>query len=226
MFTNNPNLKQLSNKIYHYPGFFSAEDIAIVENIINKGVEYQEHPFDFVTFKPTIEYLELKPIWDKVSEFLYPEYVIHPQIHMIEYLEGSYMEPHCDSPGEGHYNDLTLEDAWNTCCLLSWGVCGYFGEWEGGEIYYPGHNNLEISVKPGDLVIHGALSDCTHGVKPITKGKRYVFSNFSLEPHKNPGSFPNYKTEEYFEAIKDLKTWAQPKKLDVVSMLKAMTGTK
>jgi hypothetical protein len=50
-----------------------------------------------------------------------------------------------------------------------------------------------------------------HGVKEITKGTRYVYSNFSLRADKNPGSFPNYKTPEYYEAIKDMSTWALPR---------------
>ena len=100
-------------------------------------------------------------------------------------------------------------DLWGTCCLLSWGVCTYFGEWEGGELYYP-NQDVTINVKPGDLVIHGALSDCMHGVKEITSGTRYTFSNFSIQADKNPGSFYNYKTPEYYEAIKDLGNWLGP----------------
>ena len=140
-----------------------------------------------------------------------PEFVVHPLLSMLEFGVGTKMEPHCDSPGEGHVDDLTVPDVWSTCCLLSWGVCGYFGDFEGGEIYYP-NQNIEIAVRPGDLVIHGALADCLHGVKEVTKGTRYVYSNFSLRPEKNPGTFPNYKTPEYYEAIKDLGKWNVPLK--------------
>jgi hypothetical protein len=231
MFSEDPNIIQLAPKIFHYPNFFNKEDLDLVDKIIASGeIQEKQHPLeekaeelgrDEINFRPTTESFALKPIWDKISEFLYPEYVIHPQLHLLKYGVGSFMEAHCDSPGEGHHDHLTIEDSWKTCTMLSWGVCGYFGEWEGGEIYYPQHD-VEVSVKAGDLVIHGALSDYMHGVKPITSGTRYVFSNFSLAANKNPGTFPNYKTDEYYEAIKDLSKWNSVKKIDGLALLKSL----
>jgi len=208
MFSDNPNIIKLADKIYHYPNFLTPEEVKTVTDIANSQ-ETSNHYFEEIEFRPVKEIYELKPIWDKVSDFLYPEFVIHPLLHMIKFGKGSKMHPHCDSPGEGNHEDLTVPDLWGTCCLLSWGVCTYFGEWEGGELYYP-NQDVTINVKPGDLVIHGALSDCMHGVKEITSGTRYTFSNFSIQADKNPGSFYNYKTPEYYEAIKDLGNWLGP----------------
>jgi hypothetical protein len=210
MFSDNPNITKLDEKIFHYKGFFTPEEISLVDNII-KDIKTTGHYFDHIEFRPTHESFELFPIWEKVSEFIYPEFVVHPLLSMLEFGPGTKMEPHCDSPGEGHVEDLTVPDVWSTCCLLSWGVCGYFGDFEGGEIYYP-NQGVEVAVRPGDLVIHGALADCLHGVKEVTKGTRYVYSNFSLRADKNPGTFPNYKTPEYYEAIKDLGKWNMPLK--------------
>jgi hypothetical protein len=36
-----------------------------------------------------------------------------------------------------------------------------------------------------------------HGVKEVTSGVRYAFSNFCLPATKNPGSFYNFNSEEY-----------------------------
>jgi hypothetical protein len=140
---------------------------------------------------------------------LYPEYVIHPLLTMLHFKEGTKMEPHCDSPGEGNHEDLTVPDKWATCCLLEWGVVAYFGDFTGGEVYYP-LQGIEIAVQPGDLVILGALDDHLHGVKEVKSGVRYAYSNFSLRADKNPGSFENYKTEKYKQAIKDLDSWQAP----------------
>jgi hypothetical protein len=95
--------------------------------------------------------------------------------------------------------------------VLSWGVCVYFGEFSGGEVYYP-KQNIEIPVQPGDLVIHGALRSHEHGVRAVRSGVRYVFSNFSLKPEKNPGSFYNYGTKENEERQKNIDLWMQPLK--------------
>jgi hypothetical protein len=208
MFTDNTNIVKLADKIYHYKGFLTPEELKKINSIVDK-VETSNHYFEEIEFRPVKEIKELFTVWEKISDLLYPEYVIHPLLHMIKFTEGSKMLPHCDSPGEGNHEELTVPDLWGTCCLLSWGVITYFGDWEGGELYYP-NQGIEIDVKPGDLVIHGALSDCMHGVKEITKGTRYAFSNFSLKAEKNPGSFYNYKTPDYYEAVKDLETWLGP----------------
>jgi hypothetical protein len=99
--------------------------------------------------------------------------------------------------------------------VLDYGVCVYFGEYTGGEVYYP-NQNIEISVKPGDLLIHGALKEYEHGVKEITSGVRYSYSNFALPLDKNPGTFPIYKSEEYDRLTSNTKDlvniWAAPQK--------------
>jgi hypothetical protein len=211
MFSDDPNITQLAEKIFWYKGFLTPEEMEPVNKAIKESTS-KKHYFKEIEFRPMDHMFELKPIWDKVSEFLYPEFVIHPLLNMIEFPEGTQMLPHCDSPGEGHDDDLTVPDLWSTCCILSWGVCTYFGEWEGGEIYYP-NQDVTIDVKPGDLVIHGALKDCEHGVRTVTKGTRYTYSNFSLRADKNPGTFPNYKTPEYEKAMQDgLGSWLLPLK--------------
>jgi hypothetical protein len=212
MFSDNPNIIKLDEKIFWYKGFMSPEEVAQVNKLASE-VKRTRHPFEHVGFWPMSDIQELKPIWDKLSEFLYPEYVIHPALNMIYYPTGAEMKPHCDSPGEDHAEELTIPDVWSTCCLLSWGACVYFGDFEGGEIYYP-NRGVEIPVQPGDLVIHGAHSDCEHGVKPTTKGERYVFSNFSLKAEKNPGTFYNYKTPEYYKQLEEdgIGNWAYPLK--------------
>lgn len=122
------------------------------------------------------------------------------------------MYVHEDSPGEGHEDELTRLDMWSTCTSLDYGVIVYFGDYEGGEVFYP-ELDAELWPGPGDLVIHGALSKHKHGVKEVTKGIRYAFANFCLPAHKNPGTFYNFNTPEYQEQIKKLEflnTFEQP----------------
>ena len=159
-------------------------------------------------------------IWEKLSDVLYPTHVMHPQLQVLHFKEGGSMQPHWDSPGEGHHDDLTLPDTWSTCCVLDYGVCVYFGDYTGGEVYYP-KLEIEIAVEPGDLVIHGALQDYEHGVNVVTSGTRYTYSNFALKTEKNPGTFPNYKTDEYYSCTKTqedrTKVWCSPKWNDPVT---------
>ena len=126
------------------------------------------------------------------------------------------MFTHSDSPGKGECHRLSQVDVWKTCCELDFGLVAYFGDFEGGEIFYvnidkdgnrsdgvTAENNLKIKPERGDIIIHGAFYPHAHGVNPVTSGRRYAFSNFVLKAEDNPGSFYNYKTPEYYEQIKD-----------------------
>lgn len=210
MFTENPNLLNPAKGVYWYKGFFTPEEVEKFNNIINsKELEYDNPYFDNIEFKSTSIIPELHEVWEKISAFMYPEFVIHPMLTLLRYDVGTIMVPHSDSPGEDHPEELTVPDLWGTCHLLSWGVCTYFGDFTGGEVEYP-NQDLVVPVQPGDLVIHGALAENLHGVKEVKSGVRYCYSNFSLKAEKNPGSFYNYKTDEYYESVKDLEKWMTP----------------
>lgn len=208
MFKENPNLIHLDEGIMYYPNFLSKEEVDFINDIAMKS-DYGDHWFEQIEFKVTPAIPELIPVWNKVSEFLAPTHVIHPLISMISFGEGKQMLPHCDSPGEDHSEELTVPDVWSTCCLLDYGVIVYFGDFTGGEVYYP-NQNIEINVKPGDLVIHCALNCHSHGVKPVKSGIRFAYSNFSLKAEKNPGTFYNYGTQESEERQKDISAWCTP----------------
>ena len=171
-------------------------------------------------------------IWKTVSEILYPEYVIHPQIGMLSVKPGDNgMFIHSDSPGKHMCHLLSQDDRWSTCCLLDFGAVVYLGNFTGGAIFYPGINPdgtvkkdgneqdgcFEYTPERGDLVIHSAFEPYSHGVREVESGTRYAFSIFSLKAIDNPGTFYNYKTKEYFDQIKDeseenIRIWSTPLK--------------
>lgn len=233
MFYNNPNVEKISDNIYVYRNFIKKDRLDKIHGII-KDLEEQNlerkinsHNIDWYAdkFSPAIP--ELYDVWCDMNELLLPEYCIHPQISLIVTKEGEEMYVHADSPGEDMEDELIASDIWNTCCVIHYGAIVYFGEWEGGEVYYPNinsegkfignfepyNNDSELRVKPnaGDLVIHGSLSAETHGVKKITSGSRYAFSNFVLPVSKNPGTFPIYGTKENEERwSKGWREWITP----------------
>lgn len=214
MTISHPNLQRLDEKLYYIPNFISKEEVDYINKLLKEREDKStRHPFGELNYGVTGSLVELFPVWEKVSELLSPQYVVHPLLSMLHYKEGASMEPHWDSPGEGHHEDLTLPDVWSTCCILEFGVCVYFGEFTGGEVFYPKQDIL-LAVQPGDLVIHGALEDYAHGVKPVLSGSRYTYSNFCLEAVKNPGTFYNYGTEEYKLQTMDRsrieETWLDP----------------
>ena len=210
--------------VFIFKGFFTDEECKMVEDSLenyNFDDKYEDTLINWYANKVSPPLEPIHQLWEKASELLYPEYVIHPQANVLiitpEMNEG--MFTHSDSPGKGECHRLSQIDVWKTCCELDYGLVGYFGDFEGGEIFYVNIDKdgnrtdgigeedcLHIKPERGDLVIHGAFAPHAHGVKPVTSGKRYAFSNFVLKAEDNPGTFYNYKTPEYYEQIKDKDT--------------------
>lgn len=74
---------------------------------------------------------------------------------------------------------------------------------DGGELYFPYHNNFEIKPKPGMLVIFSGNIFNPHGIRPITSGTRYVHTTFWT---KSPTDWHfvaqdeiNNKTDKFWE---------------------------
>jgi hypothetical protein len=249
MFTDNPNIEQIAPKIWIYKNFINGELLEKIENIVkykNGGAKSIDHNLEWYNSRSTDTIPELLDVWEMASELIYPELVMHPQSYLLVSRpdqEGMFI--HSDAPGEPHEgcgpvcgtcdiesSKLISEDRWNTCCRLHYGLVIYFGEFEGGEIFYPHVNSEgswvgaskpieegnELRIKPGrgDLVIHGAHNDYAHGVDAVSSGIRYAFSNFVLPASSNPGTFYNYKSDEYNAQIeraketKSLKEWMTP----------------
>jgi len=218
VFYDNPNIEKLADKVFIYRNFIDEETCQKIEAYM-KPWEYQakekffaDNLIDWYHGKTSPRVPLLYDVWCKINELLLPEYCIHPQLNLLTTQAGDEMFIHSDSPGEEMEADLTGQDKWNTCCVLHYGAIVYFGDWEGGDVFYPHvnkdgvwigdnaplreKNELRVSPGRGDLVIHGALDDYAHGVHEITSGTRYAFSNFVLPASKNPGTFPLYGTKE------------------------------
>lgn len=214
MFIDNPNLIKIDEKVMIYRDFIDNKTVKKVNEIAEKELKNIRSADKAVTWyndKLTGTIPELFEIWEKISDFIYPDYVIHPMLNLQVMRTGDDMFVHEDSPGMGNEEMLTVNDLWSSCCVLSYGVIAYFGEYEGGEVYYP-ELGLELSPQPGDLVIHGAHSREKHGVKTVKSGIRYAFSNFAMPANLNPGTFYNYKTDEYYNQIKtkNFNNWISP----------------
>jgi hypothetical protein len=233
MFFNNPNIEKLAPKVFIYRNFIEKEICDEISKIMEPWskqdpvINPNDHYIDWYHGKLSPRVPLLYDVWCKINELLLPEYCIHPQLNMLVTRPGDEMFIHSDSPGESMNQDLTAEDRWNTCCVLHYGALVYFGEWEGGEVFYPNvrndgewvgdniplkeGNELKIKPNPGDLVIHGALDDYAHGVHTITSGVRYAFSNFVLPVEKNSGTFPIYGSKENEERwAAGMNEWLNP----------------
>ena len=215
-----PDVYGTPSGVFVFKNFFSDEQCKIVEDFLDREYTSGQHSETLIGWyaKRVSPYIpNIIDIWEPLSEMLYPEFVIHPTTTclVISAPDDEGMFAHSDSPGKNMCSMLTQVDSWKTCCELDYGLVAYFGDFEGGEIYYPminpdgskkdvpGGDVLTYKPQRGDVVIHGAFDTHTHGVRPVTSGTRYAYANFVLKPEMNPGTFHNYKTPEYFAQIGD-----------------------
>jgi hypothetical protein len=100
------------------------------------------------------------------SRYLYSEL---PQL--IRWKEGDVMTPHADN----------IEQDGMTPNTSPWrdfgGVIYLNSDFEGGKIYYP-NLGIEVTPRPGMLVLHPGELKYTHGVSRINTGKRYTIVSF------------------------------------------------
>jgi len=181
----------------------------------NEDFKYKGTLISWYTDKVSPRPTRLHELWEMISELLYPQYVIHPSQSVLTIRPGDGgMFCHSDSPGKGQCHLLSQDDKYDTCCVIDYGLVAYFGNFEGGSIYYPSIGKdakpkesnfndecFEYTPKRGDLIIHSAFDPYGHGVREVESGIRYAFSNFVLKAEDNPGTFYNYKTEEYYKQI-------------------------
>lgn len=181
MFQNNPNFKKLHDEIYVWENFLTKEEqehyFNLAESISEE--EWQKHndnPNPFWNGKLSQPHKSIFHLGNKINEILQPELMVPPVSILTRTPIGQGMGVHIDRGDEDlsdeYYNDF------ETCCHVEYGLLTYFGDWEGGELYYP-DLNFKFKPKPGDLIIHSALPPYAHGVHPVTSGKRYLYANFA-----------------------------------------------
>ena len=198
----------------------------------SQPANYRDNLISWYSDKTVSEVDGLFDLWELISEILYPTWVIHPQLNLLRVTpDHDGMFVHSDSPGKHRCELLSQTDMWSTCCELDYGVVAYLGNFTGGAVFYPNiEKDATVKNKPGDeddcfeytpergdIIIHSAFHPYEHGVRKVESGIRYAFSNFSLKASDNPGTFHNYKTNEYFEILgnktdKELLKWGTPLK--------------
>ena len=94
-------------------------------------------------------------------------------LHLVRWTEGYELHPHADAVD----NDFPWRH-FGTVTFLN-------DDFEGGVLYYPNKNNLEVLAKTGHTAIHTGGTDCLHGVTKMTKGVRYTVASFITYDQKH-----------------------------------------
>lgn len=92
-------------------------------------------------------------------------------LHLVRWTEGYELRPHADAEEpDGKPHPFPWRD---------FGTVTFLNEnFEGGVLYYPNKNNLQVPAKTGFTAIHSGSMDCLHGVTKVTSGTRYTIASF------------------------------------------------
>lgn len=105
----------------------------------------------------------------KLCDIDKPVYV--DSLHLVRWTEGYELHPHADAEEpDGKSHPFPWRD-FGTVTFLN-------EDFEGGILYYPNKNGLEVQAKTGYTAIHTGSVDCLHGVTKVTKGARYTIASF------------------------------------------------
>jgi hypothetical protein len=217
MFQNNKNLIKLAPEIYVYKNFLSKEETESFRKYISKFPENHWLNKDMWQAEDEISApnqifqgsLDLDILYKKSQSFFGPEYKPLPSNGVSKMVEGQSLEVHWDSPGHPDDHDEESMDAYNsailngelydphnTCHIVQYGYVMYMNDFEGGELYYP-EVGVEYKPESGDLVIHSASKKYRHGVRTVTKGPRYAYTNFIVASEQNVPTLSEYFEPEF-----------------------------
>lgn len=92
-------------------------------------------------------------------------------LHIVRWTEGYELRPHADAAEpDGSKHPFPWRDVGTVTFLNE--------DFEGGILYYPNKDNLQVPAKAGYSAVHTGGIDCLHGVTKMTKGTRYTIASF------------------------------------------------
>jgi hypothetical protein len=177
-----------STEIIRIPAFVSDEDCAILVDAFEKNaLTNTANDFwdDMIVYPNKITDNNVLGLMvetgrrtrEVILEEYKPEKIYGDSIMLCRWDVGKELTPHIDNQATHQYST-----PWRDFSSLVY----LNDDFEGGEIFFP---RLDIALKPskGLLVIFSSGAEHEHGVKAVTKGKRYTMPSWYTtdESHKN-----------------------------------------
>jgi hypothetical protein len=189
---------KLGEDIYVYKNFLSDEEVSKMVGIFDVFRENKKYHkiFDGTHFENRIteEIEDLSLLVNRIRDMFSKEYKTKNGLTVNVLSEGHSWGEHIDAHDFLEKREMSKllkdGDPYEVIEDSRYGLVVYFNEVEsGGELFYT-NQNITYSPKPGDLVVHSAEEICRHGVKEVTKGYRYSYSNFLGVDMKVPLNMP------------------------------------
>jgi hypothetical protein len=185
---------KIGEGIYVYKNFLSEDEISkliLAFDIVREKSLFNKS-LDGTAFENRISVPlpDMEIVLNKSTLFFGSEFSLHPNLSVNVMKEGDSWGQHADNHDFIEKRKLSLllkdGDPYKIVKDTKYGMVVYFNSVEeGGDLYYS-YQDIKYSPNPGDLVVHSAEEDCTHGVNMILRGHRYSYSNFLSNNIKVP----------------------------------------
>lgn len=99
-------------------------------------------------------------------------------LHIVRWTEGYELHPHADAEEPDGSDHPFPWRTFGTVTFLN-------DDFDGGVLYYPNKDGLQIPARTGYTAIHTGGVDCLHGVTKMTNGTRYTLASFITYDEKH-----------------------------------------
>lgn len=175
--------QKIGDEVYVYKNFLNKEEIELYVNLAINAKEWTDGALSGKHGMKHFAHPLVGNILKRIQKEIVPDGMflefttgigkMVPGVGMVEHSDDC---PHCKKINDPK---LILKGEEGKRCVR-YGMVVYFGEFTGGEIYYP-KQGIVFSPDPGDLIIHSTSKLCKHGVKPVKTGIRYTFAPYIVE---------------------------------------------
>ena len=177
------NKVYLSDDIFYIENFIESKDLEDLSHFIKDDKGFIPSPDSIHLTKSFLQDDYATSFYKKYKEKTFlllsgKEYTVFPD-QALKYSKSTHagwaFYPHADA------YDITGSDG----NIPRWAYVLYLNEnYEGGDLVYT-VKNITLKPKAGTIVVHSSSEDCTHGVKEILSGERFVVTGFVFDS-KNP----------------------------------------
>jgi hypothetical protein len=177
------NKVYVSDDIFYIENFIDKEDLEKLSYFMKDKNGLKPWPNSIHLTKSFFQNNESESFYKKYKEkcsllLSDKEYTVFPD-QVLKYSQSNIGDwafyPHADA-----YDIVNTEGD-----IPIWAYVLYLNEdYEGGEIVYT-VKNITLKPKAGTIIVHSSSEACTHGVKAILSGERFVIAGFVFNS-KNP----------------------------------------
>lgn len=161
-----------------------------INELYKEGMENRKEFFNLVI---PLQY----KMHEEVINFFNPNFDLYSELwEIVRWQTGDFQEPHVDHIDPNFdLNSINIDNVPEKCkyffeernieiykklftSKIFTSIIYLNDDYEGGELYFPQHDNFTLKPKAGSMLIFSGTIDNMHGINEVTNGTRYTHVTF------------------------------------------------